>query len=39
MKARILGWFSIIGLGVDAASARALAADVGLITQLSGPVT
>ena len=46
MKARILGWCRIICLGVAAtflavaaASAQAPAADVGLITQLSGPVT
>ncbi len=46
MKARILSWCRIIGLGVAAtflavaaASAQAPAADVGLITQLSGPVT
>jgi len=46
MKARILGLFRIIGLGVAAAflavaaaSAQATAPDVGLITQLSGPVT
>ena len=46
MKARILGLFRIIGLGVAAAmlavaaaSAQAPAPDVGLITQLSDPVT
>ncbi|MGO9177469.1 MAG: hypothetical protein ACLQED_15230 [Desulfobaccales bacterium] len=46
MKARILGLFGIICLGVAAAflavaamSAQAPPPDVGLITQLSGPVT
>ena len=46
MKARILGLFGIICLGVAAAflavaaaSAQSPAPDVGLITQLSGPVT
>jgi hypothetical protein len=46
MKARILGLFRIICLGVAAAflavaaaSAQSPAPDVGLITQLSGPVT